>query len=185
MNRIVRLGQDMSAGHCIWVDETDRKLLDANGVGCVHNPSSNMMLASGVAPVIEERAAGIAVGLGTDGPAGSNNDLDLMEEMDLAAKLQKITKMDPRALGAKGVVEMATIEGAKAVHLEKEIGSLEAGKKPEIILISLNAPNAVPMYDVSAHLAYALKVTEVETGIIGARVVMRDRKLLTRQDEEA
>ena len=104
------------------------------------------MLASGVAPVIEERAAGIAVGLGTDGPAGSNNDLDLMEEMDLAAKLQKITKMDPRALGAKSVVEMATIEGAKALHMEKEIGSLEVGKKADIILISLDEPNAVPMY---------------------------------------
>src|SRR5258707_974653 len=160
------------------------KLLAEKGVGGVHNPSSNMMLASGVAPGIEERAAGIAVGLGTDGPAGSNNDLDLMEEMDLAAKLQKITKMDPRALGAKAVVEMATIEGAKAVHLEKEIGSLEAGKKADIILISLDAPNAVPMYDVYSQLAYALKASEVETVIIGGRVVMRDRKLLTIKEEE-
>jgi 5-methylthioadenosine/S-adenosylhomocysteine deaminase len=138
-----------------------------------------MMLASGVAPVIEERSAGIAVGLGTDGPAGSNNDLDLMEEMDLAAKLQKITKMDPQALGAKAVVEMATIEGARAVHLEKEIGSLEAGKKADLILIGLDAPNAVPMYDVYSQLAYALKGSDVETVIIGGRVVMRDKKLLT------
>ncbi len=118
------LGPDVLAAHCIFVDAKDRKILADRQVGCVHNPSSNMMLASGVAPVIEERAAGIAVGLGTDGPAGSNNDLDLMEEMDLAAKLQKITKMDPRVLGAKSVVEMATIEGAKALHMEKEIGSL-------------------------------------------------------------
>src|SRR6266849_4138108 len=94
MNRIGLLGPDVIAAHCIWVDATDRKLLAEKGVGCVHNPASNMMLASGVAPVIEERAAGVAVGLGTDGPSGSNNDLDLMEEMDLAAKLQKITKMD-------------------------------------------------------------------------------------------
>lgn len=137
------------------------------------------MLASGVAPLIEERAAGIAVGLGTDGPAGSNNDLDLMEEMDLAAKLQKITKMDPQALGAKAAVEMATIEGARAVHMEKEIGSLEAGKKPDLILIGLDAPNAVPMYDVYSQLAYALKGSDVETVIIGGRVVMRDKKLLT------
>src|SRR5437868_11083110 len=93
MNNIGLLGPDIIAAHCIWVDETDRKLLAEKGVGCVHNPSSNMMLASGVAPVIEERAAGVAVGLGTDGPSGSNNDLDLMEEMDLAAKLQKISKM--------------------------------------------------------------------------------------------
>ena len=138
-----------------------------------------MMLASGVAPVIEERAAGIAVGLGTDGPAGSNNDLDLMEEMDLAAKLQKVTKMDPRALGAKAVVEMATIEGARALHMEKEIGSLETAKKADIIVIGLDAPNAVPMYDVYSQLAYALKGSDVETVIIGGRAVMRDRKLLT------
>jgi 5-methylthioadenosine/S-adenosylhomocysteine deaminase len=102
-----------------------------------------------------------------------------MEEMDLAAKLQKITKMDPRALGAKAVVEMATIEGARALHMEKEIGSLEVGKKADIILIDLDAPNAVPMYDVYAQLAYALKGSDVETVIIGGRVVMRDRKLLT------
>src|ERR1700681_2249231 len=119
MKRIGLLGPEIIAAHCSFVDEADRKLLAENGVGCVHNPSSNMMLASGVAPVIEERAAGIAVGLGTDGPAGSNNDLNLMEEMDLAAKLQKITKMDPRALGAKAAVEMATIDGARAVHMEK------------------------------------------------------------------
>jgi 5-methylthioadenosine/S-adenosylhomocysteine deaminase len=173
------LGNDVIAAHCIFVDADDRKTLANRQVGCVHNPSSNMMLASGVAPVVEERAAGIAVGLGTDGPAGSNNDLDLMEEMDLAAKLQKITKMDPRALGAQAVVEMATIEGAKAVHLEKEIGSLETGKKADIILIGLDEPNAVPMYDVYAQLAYALKGGDVETVIIGGKVIMRDKKLLT------
>ena len=184
MNRIGLLGPDVIAAHCVWVDETDRKLLAENGVGCVHNPSSNMMLASGVAPVIEERAAGVAVGLGTDGPSGSNNDLDLMEEMDLAAKLQKISKMDPRALGAKTVVEMATVEGAKAIHLEKEIGSLEPGKKADLILINLNKPNAVPMYDVYSQLAYALKASDVETVIIGGRVVMRDRNLLTLREVE-
>ncbi len=139
---------------------------------------------SGVSPVPEMRAAGVAVGLGTDGPAGSNNDLNLMEEMDLAAKLQKISKMDPRALGAKAVVEMATIEGAKSVHLEKEIGSLEEGKKADLILIGLDAPNAVPMYDVYSQLAYALKGSDVETVVIGGRVVMRDRKLLTVKEEE-
>src|SRR2546428_6015473 len=179
LHKIGILGPDVLAAHCIFVDETDRKILAQRQVGCVHNPSSNMMLASGVAPVIEERAAGIAVGLGTDGPAGSNNDLNLMEEMDLAAKLQKITKMDPQALGAKAVVEMATIEGARALHMEKEIGSLEAGRKADLILVGLDAPNAVPMYDIYAQLAYALKGSDVETVIIGGRVVMRDKKLLT------
>ena len=173
------LGPDIVAAHCIFVDEADRKLLAQRGVGCVHNPSSNMMIASGVSPVPEMRSAGVAVGLGTDGPAGSNNDLDLMEEIDLAAKLAKISKMDPLALNAKAVVEMATIDGARALHLGKEVGSLEAGKKADLVLISLDEPNAVPMYDVYAQIAYALKASDVETVVIGGRVVMRDRKLLT------
>jgi 5-methylthioadenosine/S-adenosylhomocysteine deaminase len=185
LDKIGVLGPDVVSAHCIYVDEADRKTLAQRQVGCVHNPSSNMMLASGVAPVAEMRAAGVAVGLGTDGPAGSNNDLDLMEEMDLAAKLAKITKMDPLALNAKAVVEMATIDGARALHLEKEIGSLEAGKKADLIVISLDEPNAVPMYDIYAQLAYALKGSDVETVVIGGRVVMRDRKVLTVQEAEA
>src|SRR5450631_1750986 len=179
LEKIGVLGPDLVAAHCIFVDETDRKLLAERQVGCVHNPSSNMMIASGVSPVPEMRAAGVAVGLGTDGPAGRNNDKDLMEEIDLAAKLAKISKMNPLALNAKAVVEMATIEGARAVHLEKEIGSLEVGKKADIILIDLDKPNAVPMYDIYAQIAYSLKGSDVETVVIGGRVVMRDRKLLT------
>jgi 5-methylthioadenosine/S-adenosylhomocysteine deaminase len=185
LERIGVLGPDVIAAHCIFVDETDRKLLAQRGVGCVHNPSSNMMLASGVAPVPEERAAGIAVGLGTDGPAGSNNDLDLMEEIDLAAKLAKITKMSPLALNAPAVVEMATIDGARALHMEKEIGSLETGKKADLIVIDLDEPNAVPMYDVYAQIAYALKASDVETVMIGGRLVMKDRKLLIVNEEAA
>jgi 5-methylthioadenosine/S-adenosylhomocysteine deaminase len=130
------------------------------------------------------RSAGVAVGLGTDGPAGSNNDLDLMEEMDLTAKLAKITRMDPLAMNAKAVVEMATIDGARALHLEKEIGSLEAGKKADLILVSLDEPNAVPMFDIYAQLAYALKGSDVETVVIGGKIVMRDRKLLTLNEAE-
>jgi 5-methylthioadenosine/S-adenosylhomocysteine deaminase len=184
LDKIGILGPDVVSAHCIYVDEADQKTLAQRQVGCVHNPSSNMMLASGVAPVAAMRTAGVAVGLGTDGPAGSNNDLDLMEEMDLAAKLAKITKMDPLALNAKAVVEMATIEGARALHMEKEIGSLESGKKADFIIISLDEPNAVPMYDLYAQLAYALKGSDVETVVIGGRVIMRDRKLLTVNEEE-
>jgi len=184
LDKVGVLGPDVVAAHCIFVDANDRSTLARQQVGCVHNPSSNMMIASGVAPVPEMRAAGVAVGLGTDGPAGSNNDLDLMEEIDLAAKLAKISKMDPLALNAKAVVEMATIDGARALHMDKEIGSLESGKKADLILISLDEPNAVPMYDIYAQLAYALKADDVETVVIGGRVVMRDRKLLT-VDEEA
>src|SRR5689334_4767426 len=179
LEKIGVLGPDIVAAHCIFVDEADRKLLSERGTGCVHNPSSNMMIASGVSPVPEMRAAGVAVGLGTDGPAGSNNDLDLMEEIDLAAKLAKISKMNPLALGAKDVVAMATIDGARAIHMEREIGSIEAGKKADIILISLNEPNAVPMYDIYAQIAYSLKGRDVETVIIGGKVVMRDHRLLT------
>jgi 5-methylthioadenosine/S-adenosylhomocysteine deaminase len=185
LERIGVLGPDLVAAHCIFVDDADRKILAQHNVGCVHNPSSNMMLASGVAPVPELRAAGIAVGLGTDGPAGSNNDLDLMEEIDLAAKLAKITKMSPLALNALAVVEMATIDGARALHMENEIGSLETGKKADVILIGLDEPNAVPMYDIYAQIAYALKASDVETVMIGGRFVMRDHKLLTVNEEEA
>jgi 5-methylthioadenosine/S-adenosylhomocysteine deaminase len=184
LDKIGLLGPDVVSAHCIFVDEADRKTLAQKQVGCVHNPSSNMMIASGVSPVAEMRAAGVAVGLGTDGPAGSNNDLDLMEEIDLAAKLAKISKMDPLALNAMAVVEMATIDGARALHLDKEIGSLEAGKKADFILIGLDEPNAVPMYEIYAQIAYALKGSDVETVVIGGRVVMRNRKLLT-VDEEA
>jgi len=179
LEKIGLLGPDVVSAHCIFVDEADRKALAARGVGCVHNPSSNMMIASGVSPVPEMRAAGIAVGLGTDGPAGSNNDLDIMEEIDLAAKLAKITKMSPLALNAKAVVEMATIDGARALHMEKEFGSLEVGKKADLILISLDEANAVPMYDVYAAIAYSLKGSDVKTVVIGGRVVMRDHTLLT------
>ena len=185
LDKIGVLGPEVIAAHCIYVDEADRKTLAERQTGCVHNPSSNMMLASGVAPVPELRAAGVAVGLGTDGPAGSNNDLDIMEEIDLAAKLAKITKMDPRALNAKAVVEMATIDGARAIHLDKEIGSLEKGKKADVIIISLDEPNAVPMYDIYAQLAYALKASDVQTVVIGGRTVMRDHKLLTVNEDQA
>lgn len=179
LERIEMLGPDIVAAHCIWTDNTDMKILAARQVGCVHNPSSNMMLASGVAPVVDQRSAGVRLGLGTDGPAGSNNDLDMMEEMDLAAKLQKIYRVDPRALGAMGALEMATIEGARALHMEKEIGSLEPGKKADFVILNLDAPHAVPMYDVYSQIVYALKASDIETVVVGGKTVLKDRKLLT------
>jgi 5-methylthioadenosine/S-adenosylhomocysteine deaminase len=173
------LGPDLVAAHCIWIDAADIALLAKSQAGCVHNPSSNMMLASGVAPVQAMLSAGVRLGLGTDGPAGSNNDLNMMEEMDLAAKLQKITRMDPQALGAKQSVEMATIGGARALHLENEIGSLEAGKKADLIVIGLDEANAVPLYDVYSQIVYALKASDVRDTIIGGRVVMQNGRVLT------
>ncbi|HUK31039.1 MAG TPA: amidohydrolase [Candidatus Acidoferrum sp.] len=178
------LGPDVVAAHCIWLESADISLLAKSHTGCVNNPSSNMMLASGVAPVPTMLAAGVPVGLGTDGPAGSNNDLDMMEEMDLAAKLQKISRMDPQALSALQAVEMATTGGAKAIHLEKEIGSLEPGKKADLIVIGLNAPHAVPMYDIYSQIVYALKASDVRDTIIGGRIVVQDGKVLTLNEAE-
>jgi len=178
MERIGLLGPDVVGAHCVWVDAADIASLAHFGVGCINNPSSNMKTASGVMPVVEMLAAGEAVGLATDG-AASNNDLDMFEEMHLAAKLQKISRRDPRALPAEQVVEMATIGGAKALHLEKSIGSLESGKKADVILVDVGAPHAVPMYNVYSHLVYALKASDVKTVIIAGKVVMQDRRMLT------
>ena len=167
------------AAHCVWVNDHDQTILKQHNVGVAHNPSSNMMLASGVAPVVDMLKRGIAVGLGTDGPAGSNNDFDLMEEMDLAAKLQKLTRNDPEALSAKQAFEMATINGARVLGMEKLIGSLEPGKRADVISIDLDAPNAVPMYDVYSQLVYALKGSNVIDVVVNGREVVRDRRCLT------
>jgi 5-methylthioadenosine/S-adenosylhomocysteine deaminase len=165
--------------HAVWVTDEDIAILKRNNTGVAHCPSSNMKLASGAAPVVKMIERGLNVGLGTDGPAGSNNDFDLFEEMDLAAKLQKLITKDPRALPARAVVAMATIMGAKALGLDKEIGSLEAGKRADLISIRLDRPHAVPMYDVFSQLAYALKSSDVSDVVINGRVVVRDSKCLT------
>jgi 5-methylthioadenosine/S-adenosylhomocysteine deaminase len=177
------LGPDVVGAHCIWVDHADIATLVHFGVGCIHNPSSNMKTAAGVMPVGEMLAAGEAIGLATDG-AASNNDLDLFEEMDLAAKLQKVARMDSRALPAEQVVEMATITGARALHLEKQLGSLEAGKKADFILVDTSAPHATPMYNVYSQLVYALKSSDVKTVVIGGKIVMQDRQMLTLNEKE-
>lgn len=184
LEKIGLLGPDVLAAHCVWVDAQDMAILAKHNVGCAHNPSSNMKLGSGAAPVVEMIAAGVRVGLGTDGPAGGNNDLNLMEEMDLAAKLQKVRKRDPQALPAIQALEMATINGARALHLEKEIGSLEAGKKADLILLRTDAPHAVPMYNLYSQIVYALKASDVETVVIGGRIVMQNRRLLTLNEAE-
>jgi len=173
------LGPDVVAAHCVWVDSDDIRMLAARGAGCVHNPASNMMLASGVAPLPAMLAAGVRLGLGTDGPAGSGNVLDLMQAMDLAAKLQKVSRLDPRALTAEQALEMATIGGARALHMEDEIGSLEPGKQADIILLRTDAPHEVPVYDLIGSIVYSMKASDVETVIIAGRVVMDDRRMLT------
>lgn len=172
------------AAHCIYVDEADRALLVEKGVGCAHNPSSNMKLSSGVSPVPELRAAGVPVGLGTDGPAGSNNDFNLMEEMDLAAKLHKVTTMDPEVLPAPEALAMATIEGARALRMDKEIGSLEPGKRADLILLRRDAPHALPALGIYSSIVYSLKASDVETVIINGRLVVAEGRVLTLDEEE-
>jgi 5-methylthioadenosine/S-adenosylhomocysteine deaminase len=167
------------AAHGVWVNDADMQILKERGVGVAHCPSSNMKLASGVAPVIRMLALGIPVGLGTDGPAGSNNDLNLFEEMDLAAKLQKVTTLDPQALPASAALEMATIRGARALGLEKEIGSLEAGKRADLITVRLDRPNAVPIYDPISQMVFALKADDVRDVMVNGKPVVRDGKILT------
>jgi 5-methylthioadenosine/S-adenosylhomocysteine deaminase len=171
------------AAHCVWIDAGDRAILKAGNAGVAHCPSSNMKLASGAAPVVDLLRAGIAVGLGTDGPAGSNNDFDMFEEADLAAKLQKLVRNDPEALPAAQAFEMATIGGARVLGMEKEIGSLENGKRADLIAVDLNAPNAVPLYDVYSQLVYALKGSNVLDVIVNGRPVVRDKRCLTLDSE--
>jgi 5-methylthioadenosine/S-adenosylhomocysteine deaminase len=165
--------------HGVWLDDADLAILKARGTGLAHNPSSNTKLASGIAPVVKILGLGIPMGLGTDGVAGSNNDVDMMEEMDLAAKLQKVSVGDPRALPAEQAFAMATIIGARALHLDNMIGSIEKGKRADIITIGLDSPRAVPMYNVYSQLVYALKGSDVEDVMVNGKTIVRDRKMLT------
>src|SRR5512147_772849 len=153
-------------------------VLKRRGVGVVHNPQSNMKLASGVAPVPKMMTEGVLVGLGTDG-AASNNDLNMWEEMDTVAKLHKVFSGDPKIISAQQAFELATIRGAEALHLEKEIGSLETGKRADLIIIDRDTLNQIPLYNVYSDLVYATKAADVESVIINGRVVMRNRRLLT------
>jgi 5-methylthioadenosine/S-adenosylhomocysteine deaminase len=167
------------AAHGVWLDDADMRILKARGTGLAHCPSSNMKLASGVAPVGKILALGISMGLGTDGVAGSNNDHDMMEEMDLAAKLQKVTTFDPTALPAETAFSMATDMGARALRLDAMIGSIEKGKRADVIMIRLDQPHAVPIYNVYSQLVYALKASDVADVMVNGRVIVRDKKMLT------
>jgi 5-methylthioadenosine/S-adenosylhomocysteine deaminase len=178
LSRIGVLGPNVLANHCIWLDQADVQTMAHSGASCSYNPSSNMKTAAGLMPAVELLAAGVAVGLGTDG-AASNNNQDMFVEMNLAAKEQKLARMDPKALSAQQVVEMATITGARALHLEQQTGSLEASKKADIIVVDTTAPHAIPMYNPYSAIVYALKASDVTDTIINGKVVMQDRHVLT------
>jgi 5-methylthioadenosine/S-adenosylhomocysteine deaminase len=167
------------AAHGVWLDDRDLDILARRRTGLAHCPTSNTKLASGIARVVDILNRGIAMGLGTDGFAGSNDSADLTQEIGLAAKLQKISRMDPEALPAEKAFEMATITGARALGLEQEIGSLEPGKFADMITISLDGPNAVPMYNIYSLLVYSLKASNVKDVMVNGRIIVRGRRMLT------
>jgi 5-methylthioadenosine/S-adenosylhomocysteine deaminase len=166
------------AAHGIYVDAADRRLLREGGVSVAHNPGSNLKLANGIAPVQTLLEDGVNVSLGTDG-AASNNNLNLFEEMHLAALLQKWLRRDAEALPAREVLRMATIRGARALGLEAEIGSLEVGKRADVIMIDAAQPHLAPRHDPIALLVYSAQAADVATVLVDGRILMEDRVLRT------
>ena len=166
------------AVHCNWLTSEDIVILADLGVSVSHNPASSMKLAAGVAPVVQMLEKGMAVGLGTDGSA-SNNDLDMFQEMDLAAKVHKVTLLDPTVMRAETVVKMATIDGARVLGMDHLIGSIEAGKQADIIVLDMNQPHLTPLYNAYSQLVYAARGSDVKTSIINGKIVMENRRLLT------
>jgi 5-methylthioadenosine/S-adenosylhomocysteine deaminase len=172
------LTNKMIAAHVIQANERELDILKNRGVGIAHNPQSNMKLAAGTAPVPAMLKRDMPVGLGTDG-AASNNDLNMWEEMDTAAKLHKLISGDPKTLPAETAFEMATIRGARALHMEDLIGSIETGKQADVVIVDFDDLNQTPYFNVYSHLVYATKANDVRTVVINGRIVMLDRRLLT------
>jgi 5-methylthioadenosine/S-adenosylhomocysteine deaminase len=171
------------AAHAVWITPEELQVLRARGVGLAHNPESNMKLASGTAPVPQYLAAGVPVGLGTDG-AASNNDLDMFEAMRQAAFLHKLQSKDPRVVSARVALEMATIGGARVLGRDKELGSLEPGKLADVIVVRMDSARQTPMYDPISHLVYATRGDDVDTTIVSGRVLMRKGQVLTLNEEQ-
>ena len=176
------------AAHCVHITDQERLIMAQRGVGVAHNPTSNLKLASGMADVVDMTEAGIAVGIGTDGQA-SNNDQDMFQEMHLAALLPKGLRLDPTAMPARQAFAMATIDGARALGLERIIGSLEVGKRADIAVLDLSCVHNVPRFELSpdntfSQLVYAAKGHDVQHVMIDGRWVMRDRTLLTLDEEQ-
>ncbi len=184
LERINFLSPRLLAAHVVHVNDEEIAILKRREVGIAHCPQSNMKLASGTAPVPAMLKAGLRLGLGTDG-AASNHDLSLWEEIDSAAKLHKLISGDPTAVPAQEALAMATIGGARALHMEKEIGSIENGKRADVILVDLDALHLTPLYNFLSHLVYAVKASDVSDTIVNGRVLMRNRRLLTINEEAA
>jgi len=181
--RLGLLNESLIGVHAVHLEDAEIQFLARNKVGIVHCPESNMKLASGMARVSEMVEKGIVVGLGTDGCA-SNNNLDLFKEMDTAAKLSKVRTLDPVNMGATAVLKMATIWGAKVLGLEKEIGTIEVGKKADIITIDLRKPHLVPLYNPLSTIVYSANGSDVKDVIVNGRVLMKDRTFTALDAEE-
>jgi len=164
--------------HGVWINDDEIAVLKRHNVGISNNPESNMKLSSGTAPVMNYRKANVSVGIGTDG-AASNNDLDMFEAMRQAAFQQKLVTMDPTAITAAEAIEMATLGGARALGRPQHLGSLEAGKLADIIIVGMSKPRQQPLFDPVSQIVYASRGDDVETTIVNGRVLMRDRKVLT------
>jgi len=177
LNRLGVLKPDTVADHAVVLSEADLEVLAASGAGVVHCPESNMKLASGICPVTELLSRGVPVGLGTDGCA-SNNNLDMLGEMDTAAKLAKVRQLDPTALPARETLALATRMGARVLGLEAEIGMLAPGLKADLLVIDLDQPHLTPLYDPYSHLVYAATGGDVQTVMVNGRILVEDRRLL-------
>jgi len=177
------LDETVMAIHCVWLDQREIDLLQELQVKVVHVPESNMKLASGIAPIPRLLERGITVGLGTDGCA-SNNDLDMFREMDTAAKLHKVFSQDPTALKARQLVRMATREGAAVLGQGHRIGSLEVGKKADLIILDLQKPHLLPVYNFYSHLVYTFSGADVDSVIVNGALLMRNRKVLHLEEEK-
>jgi 5-methylthioadenosine/S-adenosylhomocysteine deaminase len=169
------------AAHCVHVSTEEIKSLARHGVKVVHNPASNLKLSSGLAPVREMLDAGVEVALGTDGPA-SNNSLDMFREMRLCSLLQKLRTRDPACIRAEEVLRMATVTAARAAGWE-EVGTIEPGKKADIILVNLNSPHLTPLPSVISNIIYSAIGSDVDTMIVDGKVLMQGRRVLTLDEE--
>jgi 5-methylthioadenosine/S-adenosylhomocysteine deaminase len=178
------LDEQFIAFHCVCMENENIRMFADHGCKVVHNPESNMKLASGVSPVMEMIEAGITVGLGTDGCA-SNNNLDLFQEMDSAAKLEKSARLDPTIMSARTVLHMATSRGAKVLGFDRLVGTLEPGKKADIVMVDMKKPHLTPLYDEYSQLVYAANGADADTVLINGHVVMENRRLLTINETEA
>ena len=178
LERLGLLKEYLIADHCVVLNEEEMDLLAERGVRVVHNPESNMKLASGVAPIPDLLARDVVVGLGTDGCA-SNNNLDMFAEMDTAAKLHKVHRLDPTVMGAETVTRLAIRGGSRALGFQRQVGSLEPGKKADLIGLDLERPHLTPIYNIYSHLVYAASAADVTLTIINGRVVMRNREVFT------